>query len=92
MSRHLHLGLSLDAFDFAFDLPLEPIEDAFRRLVERASEAREAEVSGFGQRAPLRFYVECPHCQADATFLGSTYLDDRKVRMCLKCRSLFEVV
>jgi hypothetical protein len=92
MSNTLHFGLSFDALSVAFDVPLEGIEDAIDRLTDRANEAREAEEEGFGGPGALVIYVQCPHCGADATCLGSTDLDYGKARFCMRCRSMFGVV
>lgn len=84
----LGLFLHFDSFHVDIEVPVEKIEAAFRRLVSRNERAQELEEDGI---EPIRFWVRCPHCDADGTHLGSKQFDDRKVRLCTRCRSYFEV-
>jgi len=88
MSRMLQINLTYDTLSAGLDIELAPVEDWFSKLQHRNAAARAAEVDG---SIPLRHWIACPHCQADATHLGAVHMDDRMVRICTWCKSLFEV-
>lgn len=89
MDRRLTFGIHSDSFQLELDIPLEEIENGMQRLMDRAQERREQDALGGPQ--PLRFWVMCPCCGADASHLGHREEEGRKVRVCSRCRSLFEV-
>ncbi len=92
MLSGLRASLSFDAFDIDFEVDLGEVWATFQGFSERVDEVRAAEAEGLGGSEPLRVYIRCPLCDADATHLGSMHLPDRKVRLCTRCHSLFEVV
>ena len=89
MTHPLQIGISYDAFSVDFEIPLDKVENWFAGLQARNAASREIDECGGPE--PLRHWVICPHCQADAAHLGSVQLDDRMVRICIRCRTLFEV-
>ena len=92
MHTDFRASLSFEAFDVNFDVDLGEVWAAFQGFSERVEEIRATEAEGLGGSEPLRIYIACPECGADATHLGSKELLDRKVRLCVRCRSYFEVV
>ena len=89
MSRRLTFGLHFDAFQVELDVPLETIEEGIQELFDRAQERRAQDALGGPQ--PLVFWVQCPHCKADASHLGHREQAGEKVRVCSRCRSIFPV-
>ena len=92
MPRTLRLDLQFDALGFGLEVPLEALEARFDAFSSRVDERRQAEAEGLGGATPQRYYIRCPGCEADASKLSSTEKDGRKVRMCHRCKSYFEVV
>ena len=91
MSTGFRASLNLDAIGIDLDVDLGGVWETFQRFSRGVSERRDSEAAGLGGSEPLRIFIICPTCGADATHLGSTELLDRKVRLCTRCQSLFEV-
>lgn len=91
MSMTLNLGVDVGGHSLSVEFGIEALVSSFQQFSSRVLEVREAEVEGFAGAMPQYYYTSCPHCGADATFLGSKQMPDRKVRMCLRCHSYFEV-
>tara|TARA_Y100000034_G_C6874811_1_gene399895 strand:- start:1277 stop:1558 length:282 start_codon:yes stop_codon:yes gene_type:complete len=88
MATSLQITLNHDILSAGVEIPLSPLETWFEDLQWRNAKARDLDGEG---EIPLRHWVRCPNCDADASHLGAVDLDDRRVRICTRCQSLFEV-